>query len=727
MGRQVAEKLLAYFCFTFFVCSFAPLKYLYMARLFALFLLFLPFVAFSQKPNPKIDSLEKVLKTAKDTNKVNTYMELARTLFASNPDKALKYAEVAQKEAGMIQYKKGEADALTAMSVISVQKGNTNMGFEYQNKALTIYKHINYKKGIGTGLNNLGRIYMEKNNYPIALEYFQKSLKIREEIKDEKGILSCLNNIGGTYTFQANENKESKELYKKAREYYTRGLPIAKKTKNEALEASLLNNIGATYDEQEEYEKALRYYGMALAIYERTHNKFYLASSYHYIGNLYWKQKDFVKAKDYQLKSLQIAEEVKDKNGIAKAKYGLASVYVEENRLADAMKEILPTVAIFKETGARDDLAKSKRFLAELYEKAGDFKSAHQTYKEASLLKDSIFNTENSKHMAGLQESFAVAQKEKEIQVQAEKQKASEARQKLTNYTLIAVVLVLGLVVVLLVFVYRSLTQTKKLNNQINKQVVQLQEQREEINTQNEELHQSREEIMAQRDALSQTNEMIVKEQAKSDSLLLNILPMQVAEELKEKGSATAQHYKKATVLFTDFQGFTKRTAGMTPQEVIAELNQCFSKFDAIIDKYNLEKIKTIGDAYMCAGGLPTPNDTNPIDAVRAGLAMQQYMEAYRAECEAKGEPYFRCRLGINTGEVVAGVVGTKKFAYDIWGDTVNTASRAESGGEVGMVNITQSTYEEVKDYFECEYRGEIEVKGKGQIKMYFVLREKQA
>jgi class 3 adenylate cyclase len=124
----------------------------------------------------------------------------------------------------------------------------------------------------------------------------------------------------------------------------------------------------------------------------------------------------------------------------------------------------------------------------------------------------------------------------------------------------------------------------------------------------------------------------------------------------------------------------------------------------------------------MCAGGLPIENDSNPVDAVRVGLAIQIYMNAYKQECIAKGEPYFECRLGIHTGEVVAGVVGSKKFAYDIWGDTVNTASRAESTGVVGKVNITEATYEYVKDIFRCEYRGEIEMKGKGKMKMYIVL-----
>ena len=137
--------------------------------------------------------------------------------------------------------------------------------------------------------------------------------------------------------------------------------------------------------------------------------------------------------------------------------------------------------------------------------------------------------------------------------------------------------------------------------------------------------------------------------------------------------------------------------------------------------KYNLEKIKTIGDAYMCAGGLPVANDSNPVDAIRAGLAMQEYMTTYKNECVAKGEPYYECRLGINTGEVVAGVVGTKKFAYDIWGDTVNTASRMERSGAVGKVNISEATFELVKDKFNCTPRGKVAAKNKGEIEMFFV------
>ena len=213
----------------------------------------------------------------------------------------------------------------------------------------------------------------------------------------------------------------------------------------------------------------------------------------------------------------------------------------------------------------------------------------------------------------------------------------------------------------------------------------------------------------------------VQNEKERSDNLLLNILPEEVAEELKAKGSSDAKMINHATVLFTDFKEFTALSEKMSPTELVAEINECFSIFDTITEKYNIEKIKTIGDSYMAAGGLPTPNETHPEDIVRAALEIQEYMQKHKQERKANGRLYFEVRIGIHTGPVVAGIVGVKKFQYDIWGDTVNTASRMESSGEAGKVNISGATYELVKDKFTCTHRGKIEAKGKGEVDMYFV------
>jgi class 3 adenylate cyclase len=268
---------------------------------------------------------------------------------------------------------------------------------------------------------------------------------------------------------------------------------------------------------------------------------------------------------------------------------------------------------------------------------------------------------------------------------------------------------------------------------------IQLQQQQEELRAQAEdleqlnetledriqeglaEINQQKEEIEAHNENLRGTLSLLDYEKSKADELLKNILPEEIAHELKTKGKTDTHYYKLATVLFTDFEGFTKIASTLSPAELVAELNANFEVFDSIIEKYNLEKIKTIGDAYMCAGGLPTPNVTNPIDTVLAALEIQRFMNQKHADYTAQGKEYWRLRLGVNSGELIAGVIGKKKFAYDIWGDAVNSASRMESNGVVGKVNISQNTYEYVKDFFVCEYRGKLSVKGKGEMDMYFV------
>ena len=220
---------------------------------------------------------------------------------------------------------------------------------------------------------------------------------------------------------------------------------------------------------------------------------------------------------------------------------------------------------------------------------------------------------------------------------------------------------------------------------------------------------------------LEEQNILIAAEKKISDELLLNILPEETAIELKLYGKASAKSHEEVTVFFSDFKGFTTIAEKMTPEELVEELDTCFRAFDSIIDKHNLEKIKTIGDAYMCAGGLTKGTSSTAHSVVDAALEIQQYMSSYRGERKLAKQPYFEARIGIHTGAVVAGVVGTRKFAFDIWGDTVNTASRIESSGEVGRINISATTYNLIKEKYKCVRRGKIQAKNKGEIEMYFV------
>jgi class 3 adenylate cyclase len=220
---------------------------------------------------------------------------------------------------------------------------------------------------------------------------------------------------------------------------------------------------------------------------------------------------------------------------------------------------------------------------------------------------------------------------------------------------------------------------------------------------------------------INKRTEDLIIEKEKTEALLANVLPKNTASEIMEKGKATKIKYNFVTVLFSDIQGFTKIAEEMNPEVLIDELDKFFFYFDSVVEKFGIEKIKTIGDAYMCAGGIPEKNRTNPVEVILAALEMRSYMNKLKEASELEGMKYWDIRIGIHTGTVVAGVVGQKKLSYDIWGDTVNTASRMESSGEAGKINISGTTYEFVKEFFTCEYRGKMPVKYKGELEMYFV------
>ncbi len=222
---------------------------------------------------------------------------------------------------------------------------------------------------------------------------------------------------------------------------------------------------------------------------------------------------------------------------------------------------------------------------------------------------------------------------------------------------------------------------------------------------------------------VSQRTLELQQEQIRTKELLHNILPIEIAEELSATGSARPARHESVTILFTDFSGFTQTVSAMPADRMVGELNEIFAAFDRITDECGVEKIKTIGDAYMAAAGLPKTCPDHAQRCVRAGLRMLDYLEDRNRTAAFK----WSLRVGVHSGPVVAGVVGKRKYAYDIWGDSVNIASRMESSGEAGRVNISAYTYDLIREEFECEYRGKVEAKGKGQIDMYFVKGARQA
>ncbi|TGM38043.1 adenylate cyclase [Leptospira biflexa] len=213
------------------------------------------------------------------------------------------------------------------------------------------------------------------------------------------------------------------------------------------------------------------------------------------------------------------------------------------------------------------------------------------------------------------------------------------------------------------------------------------------------------------------------KEREKTLHFIRNILPGDLADELIEKGEVVPMEYESVSILFTDFKNFTKAAESLSPEDLIEQLDGCFSQFDDIAVRHNFEKLKTIGDSYMAAGGIPQGNFTHPVDACLFAMEIKSFMTQIRSFKQMLGQDFWEIRVGIHTGPVVAGVVGKSKFAYDVWGDAVNTASRMESSSDAGEINLSETTYDKVKRFFECEYRGKVKAKNKGEMGMYFLKR----
>ncbi len=387
----------------------------------------------------------------------------------------------------------------------------------------------------------------------------------------------------------------------------------------------------------------------------------------------------FALALKNQLEAIEIAKKFDAKSDLSEDLLGLATTYQKMGRSKEAISSLLQAQSIADEEGLDYILKDVYEGLANSYSDLSDFENAFVYQKRFDVVKDSIYSTETDNKLKTLQFSYEIDKKEDQIEI-LEKSSEIEGleieRQKTVIYTGAVGVVVLILMALGLFNRYQYVRKTKKI---------------------------------------------IEHEKDRSQELLLNILPEETARELETSGFATPKHYDDVSVLFTDFKSFTKLAEALSSSELVEELNRYFSAFDDIIEENGLEKIKTIGDAFMCAGGIPTPNQTHPENTIKAGLAIQKFMEESNHDRELRGLPPWYLRVGIHTGPVVAGVVGKKKYAYDIWGDTVNVASRMESNGEAGKVNISASTYELVKDKYECSYRGKIEAKNKGEIDMYFV------
>jgi class 3 adenylate cyclase len=455
---------------------------------------------------------------------------------------------------------------------------------------------------------------------------------------------------------------------------------MSESLKNNDAIGTITVNIGELYLLKQNYDSALIYFNKSLIAYKGSENIPYTLND---IGKVYQKRKDYQTAITYHQQAFDISEKLNAKVDMAQSLLGLGDTYMVKGDASKAIDYYKRSEVILKQmSNATYDLENAYRGLASAYASKSDFKNAFKYETLFTNVKDSLYNLDIAKKLSSLQFNFDIQKKQSQIDLLKKDQVLQDLdlkKQKLAKNALMIGLALLSLIAIILYRNYRNKIKT---------------------------------------------NKILDAQKVRIENLLLNILPAEVAEELQKNGTATPRFYKMASVLFTDFKGFTKLSENLTPQEVISELDTFFMAFDDIVDKYGLEKIKTIGDSYMCAGGIPTEDNSHPLNIVRAGLEMQEFILKRNAERVKMNLPEWNIRIGINTGQLVAGVVGKKKYAYDIWGSTVNVASRMESNGETGRVNISAATYELIKEKYECTHRGKIFAKNIGEVDMYFVENE---
>ena len=647
---------------------------------------------------------KKALQTAQQTTDKNLAGRSA-TVIANTLLRRGEYGEAPHYNNLAIQYftesgnETGLANCLVVSARINHRRGNFEQSTKDNYAALKLYEKAGIKVGMYNVYTGLGLMYEDQKNYPEALNNYLAAKKNAEEQPNKEVLANAYNNVGNAYREMGNS--------KEALDAYEESLKLAEMVGSKRPIANAHGNIGIIYSITGKPMEALESYNRAIQLYEQIGAREAISIAYLETGKVYFNLKKTNESREWSQKALQLSQQV----------------------------------------GYKDVISKSYLLLTQIDTAAGDFASALTHYNLYIKYRDSISNADAARQLAeqGMQYEFSkkedsmrlqqaliaeqlrvkqaaleLTQKEKDIQMltflktQAELQLSNEQKEKQLTIA----------------------EQEKALQqSQLETQTLLSKQKEQELLIKDKELTVQRSQrniwlagsiaflllsffIFRNYRNQRKANTVIAAEKQKSDNLLLNILPGEVADEIKQHGAAKARMYDNVTVLFTDFVNFTQLSEQLTPEQMVKEIDSCFKAFDHIVENYGMEKIKTIGDSYMAVSGLPVSTDDHAIAAVKAAQEMLHYMHT-------KG-PLFHgekinMRIGINSGPVVAGIVGIKKFAYDIWGDTVNTAARMEQASEPGRINVSASTFQLISEEFECTYRGKINAKHKGEIDMYFV------
>lgn len=528
------------------------------------------------------------------------------------------------------------------------------------------------------GYRQKGNAYRLLGDYQESLENFfhTAELAIKTDSRIELG--TSYITVADVYSLMGHNQN--------ARNYYNKAIGIlrdASTSGDSTYLGSALSNTGDEYYKQGKLDSALVYFEEAGSIFRALGYTVGIGYYKGSLGMVYSDQGNYPQALANLDEAIALLEKEGDTYGVAAFLPYASETYRRMGNLDAAVHQAMKSLDIALEYGMKEEISKANLLLAELYEAKGDPSRSLDHYKTYQTYLDSLRNIGLVQEMARLRTDFEVAQKQAEVDLL---EKEAEIQQLTDKRRLVIIYVVIGILIVVFLFAYGLFRRYRFIKS---------------------------------------TSDIIAREKARSDTLLRNILPEETAEELKQRGKVSAKRFESVSVLFADFEGFTNHSENMSPEDVVKTIDYYFSEFDRIVESYGLEKIKTMGDCYMCAGGLPFPSEDHALRMVQAAIDFKRFVQNVKSE-RSSGTTRFDIRIGINTGPVVAGVVGTKKFAYDIWGDTVNIASRMESSSLPGRINLSENTFHLVREQISCEFRGMIQVKSKGMMKMYFVTESEE-
>jgi class 3 adenylate cyclase/tetratricopeptide (TPR) repeat protein len=620
--------------------------------------------------NAQLDSLKRLLENEKvDSIRISLLLKLASIYVTVDPQQAIARASEAMTLSEKKGYLPGVAFAYKYTGSARYTQGKYLEALDNWNHAMPIFKQLKNQDGVASIQSNIGSIYLNQGNDTKALEYLFEFLRNAEQTGNQTLIANAYNNIGAVYQHKPIN-------YDKALKYYLKALPLYEKINDTYGFGTVSGNIGEIYLEQKNADSAIYYYRKEETACQGTAD---IAYALYDIGRVFTLKGQYDSALRYQQAAYDSAKNDSARLYMVLAAKELASVQLKSGSQKKALQTYLQAEQLAKEIQSSYDLKDIYTGLALAYSNQYDFAKAFKYQSLLLEIKDSIYNKETDQKLARFEFDFEIEKKQNQINLLEKNRQLQELDLQRQKFVKNAFTAGFALILIIAFILYRNYRNKVKVNKILDSQKAQI------------------------------------------EDLIRNILPDEVAQELQSYGTATPRYYESVSVLFSDFKGFTRIADNLSPQEVVSELNTHFVAFDDIIEKYKLEKIKTIGDSYMCAGGILQGESSHVHDMIRAGIEIQEYIFLRNKGRIEQGLEPWHIRIGIHVGPVVAGVVGKKKYAYDIWGSTVNIASRMESNGESGRVNISDAVYKIIHNDYACTHRGKIHAKNIGEIDMYFV------